>query len=320
MIKTETFHDVATEYLADLRLRGASDATIASHTNRLRLFLTWCENRGIGIKDFSEQTFREYLQHLYERPNQRFAGRNLSRATIRKHVDFLKSFARFLMESKRATENYAANILRPRVPKRVPHSFSEEQVRIILEELHTMTGSSRKGRMQKAIFLYLVLDTGLRISEALRLRPCDIDFGNRMLRVIGKGDREREIPFGERTGELLKRVISLNGIGPDDYIWKSPRTGKPFSSGAVRNTLRILRRRLHEKYSISIPISPHVFRHTFARTWIVNGGDQFSLMRMLGHTSAQMTNHYVRLWLEDLKRKHEKVAPAERFGIGELFS
>jgi len=306
------------EYLSYLRLCGLSVASIEPHASRFRLFTAWCAKKGIDPAGATIEVMQNYVAHLYERPNQRFSGRGLSVNTIRKHIDFLKVFGAFLHETGKTAENPAAGLTRPKPPKRVPHSYTTDHVRTIFEELHVMTGSSNRRKMQIAAFLYLIMDTGLRISEAIRLRPCDIDFHNRMLLVIGKGDRERMVPFGEVTSELLKRIIQMNRIGPEDFIWRSPRTGKPFTTAAVRNTLRILRRRLHERHNISIPVRPHIFRHTFARNWIISGGDQFSLMRILGHTSAQMTNHYVRLWSEDLRKKHDEVAPAERTGVAEI--
>jgi len=308
------------EYLSYLRLCGLSSASIEAHASRFRLFTAWCAKKGIDPAGATTEVMQNYVAHLYERPNQRFSGRGLSVNTIRKHIDFLKVFGAFLHETGKTAENPAAGLTRPKPSNRVPYSYTAEQAKIILEELHAMTGSSNRRKMQIAALLYLILDTGLRISEAIHLRPCDIDFHERMIRVIGKGDRERVVPFGEVTGGLLKRIIQMNQLGPEDFIWRSPHTGKPFTTAAVRNTLRILRRRLHERHGISIPVRPHIFRHTFARTWIVNGGDQFSLMRMLGHTSAQMTNHYVRLWSEDLRKKHDAVSPAEKMGIAEFIA
>lgn len=305
------------EYRTYLMIRGLSGASIEAHASRFRLFAAWCTERRIDPDCPSDSDMQTYVQHLYERPSVH-TGRPLSVNTIRKHIDFLKVYGAFLVESGRAEENPAANLLRPTPPRRVPHSYTADQVRTILEELHAMTGSSSRRKMQIAAFLYLILDTGLRISEALHFRPCDIDFHGRMVRVLGKGDRERMVPFGGMSGELLRRIIRMHRIGPEDFIWRSPQTGKPFTSATVRNTLRILRRRLHENHNISIPVRPHAFRHTFARNWIVNGGDQFSLMRILGHTSAQMTNHYVRLWSDDLRKKHDVVSPAEKMGIAEL--
>ena len=307
------------EYGTYSLLRGLSRASIEAHFSRFRLFAEWCAERGIDLAAPTAADMQSYIQYLHERTSHH-TGRPLSVNTIRKHVDFLKVFGTYLIETGRAKENPAAGLTRPKSPKRVPHSYSADQVRVILKELHAMTGSSTRRKMQIAAFIFLILDTGLRISEALHLRPCDIDFHGRMLRVIGKGDRERVIPFGTVTRELLKQVISMCQVGPEDYIWRSPRTGKPFTSAAVRNTLRILRRRLHEQHNISIPVRPHIFRHTFARNWIVGGGDQFSLMRILGHTSTAMTNHYVRLWSDDLRRKHDAVSPAEKMGIGDLIT
>jgi|GEM_PF-980589 len=293
------------------RIRGLSEWSLKSWKWRFRLFAAWCEGREIEVEGLNERVFEAYVAYLYDRPNRVFPQAKLSKATIRKHVDLLKQFGRFLMTRGLAERHYGERLKRPVAPPRVPDTYTDEQVRAIFAEFSRLP-SLREGKRRKAVLLFLILDTGLRISEALHIRPRDVDFGRRMIRVFGKGGKEREVPFGRKSAELLRGLMS--GLGPDEYIWKSSRTGRPITSAAVRNTLRTVQRRLREK-EVHLAVHPHGFRHTFARNWILNGGDQFSLMRILGHSTVAMTNYYVQLWGADLAQKHAEIAPADRLNI-----
>lgn len=293
------------------RIRGLSEWSLKSWKWRFRLFAAWCEGQEIDVERLNERVFEAYVAYLYERPNRVFPQAKLSKATIRKHVDLLKQFGRFLVTRGLAERHYGERLIRPVAPPRVPDTYTDEQVRAIFTEFSRLP-SEREGKRLKAALLFLILDTGLRISEALHIRTCDVDFDRRMIRVLGKGGKEREVPFGRKSAELLQRLMV--GLGPDEYIWRSPRTGRPITSAAVRNTLRAIQRRLREK-GIHVAVHPHGFRHTFARNWIMNRGDQFSLMCILGHTTVAMTNHYVQLWGVDLAQKHAEIAPADRLEI-----
>jgi len=259
--------------------------------------------------------FQDYVAYLYERPNMRPGRDKLSKSTIAKHVDFLKHLSIFLQQKKLAYADYAEHLVRPTPKWTVIQAFSPEQIRLIFMEISRLR-SSRAVRMQKAVFLYLLLDTGVRISEGLHITPQAIDFVSQLLTVTGKGDKERQVPFSTRTASLLEKIIEMNGTPRDEYIWRSARTGNPLSTACIRNVLYEVKRKLGTQAGIdAIRVSPHIFRHTFAKNWIISGGDAFSLRLILRHSTIAMTQKYVDLWSVDLKQKHDLCRPAEGLGI-----
>ena len=143
--------------------------------------------------------------------------------------------------------------------------------------------------------LSLLIDTGIRIGEAANLRPQDI--GSSSIWVEGKTGG-REVPISDDVHRLLE------GLGKKDHVFVGPR--RPLSRAAL---YRIVRVALAAAGVVGPKRGPHMLRHTFARQWIMAGGDIFSLQKMLGHSSMSMVRRYVNLWAGDLAAQHRRYSP-----------
>ena len=157
--------------------------------------------------------------------------------------------------------------------------------------------------------LLTLIDTGLRVSELCGLGVCDIDWSSGFMRVLGKGSKERLVPFGTTLRRALHEYIGRKGqFGGDHYLFVNQ-----FAQRLDRRVVRLILLKLGEKAGVKgVRISPHTCRHTFAKNWILNGGDPFSLQRILGHTTQQMVSHYVNLAANDIRVQHSKFSPADR--------
>ena len=293
-------------YLQDRRSCGLTAGTLQQDRTKSKMFLEWCLEVGYDSLDaFAYDTFSDYVAYLYSRPSNRNPNKGLEKSSITKHIDFLITFGRFLHEEGYTTEDYSQRLKRPKIEERVIRAFTDEQIRVIFKTLKRVR-SSRKSRAQTAILLYLLLDTGLRISEALNLRPVDIDFDHRLLTVWGKGEKERKVPFSVKTSTLLTHLITARNIARNEYIWRTVRSNRPITGVSIRSALRTIQRLAGSEAGLdSVPVRPHVFRHTFAKRWIMANGDVLTLQKILGHASLQMTQKYVYLWGTDLVEKHD---------------
>lgn len=314
LAKTRSIRSLMKSFLVWEKAQGASKNTQLRAQTSIDLFFQWLNEEKIETTDqLSHDAFENYVAYLYERPNRNKPEKGLEKSTIAKQIDFLKHFSRFLLAKKYVFADFAENLTRPKPKWTVIQAFRDEQIRLIFSELNR---APSKDRTRKAILIFLLLDTGLRISEALHVTPKNIDFPRRLLLVTGKGDKQREVPFSERTSSLLRHLIAESCVARDDYIWKSERTGKPMTTAAFRNTLLRIKKSLGSQGGIdAIRVSPHVFRHTFAKNWIKAGGDAFSLRLILGHSSIQMTQKYVDLWGVDLREKHDSCRPTDRLVV-----
>jgi integrase/recombinase XerD len=151
-----------------------------------------------------------------------------------------------------------------------------------------------------------MLDTGLRVSEVAGLRLGDLR-PDGTVKVNCKGSIERITPVGSTARQAIVRYLGQRGPGrPDDALFLG-RKGEISARG-----LQHMLRRLKGRVGVTGRLSPHSLRHTFARSYLVNGGDVFSLQRMLGHTSLDMVKRYIALTDVDLATRHASASPADR--------
>lgn len=229
--------------------------------------------------------------------------RGLKPVTCNTNIAALNSFALWLHQEGHAKERVKLSKLR--TEKRVLELLSETQMRALIG---WKPRTFRESRLHLAVLL--ILDTGVRISEALGLRHTDIDMTNCLLKVFGKGQKERVVPF---SPELRKRLYRFEQLKAKKSI-RSPLVFAGFDDAKweKRNSntaLYLLQRKL------GLPMFGwHRLRHTFATNYLRQGGDIVRLSMVLGHTQITTTQRYLHLLTEDLSESHQKVSILNRLG------
>jgi site-specific recombinase XerD len=225
----------------------------------------------------------------------------LSPISVAGYVRGLKAFGNWCALEELAEAKAVRTLRRPRVPHKLVEPLSDDVLRRLLN-----VASVR----DRAILL-LFLDTGVRLSELAGLRGCDLQ-PDGSLKVMGKGARERLVPAGNAARQALLRYLrQLGRAEPGQPIFRSRRGG---SLGA-RGVQQVFNR-LKARADIPGRCSPHLLRHTFARSYLVNGGDAFSLQRILGHTTLDMVKRYVALADADVAARHRAASPGDRLLAG----
>ena len=181
--------------------------------------------------------------------------------------------------------------------------FTDEQVNALL----AAAKKSMFPRRDEAI-VWFMLDTGVRASELSGLRFKDLDMTARSARIEGKGGKARSIFFGKTAAKALWQYLKEDGRVLDDPLFLS-RSGEPLNRLSL---LQLMGRLGKEAQITTARCSPHTFRHTFAVSFLRNGGNQMSLLRMLGHTDLKMTARYVKLAQADVERQHRQFSPADK--------
>jgi integrase/recombinase XerD len=180
--------------------------------------------------------------------------------------------------------------------------FMDAQVEALLRAAQ----KGRNARRDEAILLVL-LDTGMRAQELCSLHFSDVDFSNRQMTIWeGKGKKSRPVYIGKATTKALWRYVQEDGRDEDDALFFSMR-----GDSLTYNGLAMLFKRLGRTAGVK-KAHPHRLRHTFAVSFLRNGGNQFTLMRLLGHTTLAVTNRYVQLAQADVERQHRQFSPADR--------
>jgi len=203
--------------------------------------------------------------------------------------------------------NPLARLKIPKAPKKVVATFSDLQLGLVLSVIDTSTA---EGYRDQVIILTL-LDTALRVSELVNIRLNDLWLEEGLIKVAGKGGKERFVPIGKSIQRILWRYISkyrAEPATPNCGLLFLTADGRPMTKDRIDKKMS----RYGEKAGIKgVRCSPHTLRHTAAVRFLRNGGDVFSLQRMLGHSSLEMTRHYCELADVDVKRAHLTASPVD---------
>ena len=221
----------------------------------------------------------------------------LAPISVAGYVRGLKAFANWCLAEEIADPKALRSLRRPKVPHKLVEPLSDDALRRLLE------GASLRDR---AIVL-LFFDTGLRLSELAGLRPCDLR-PDGSAKVMGKGARERIVPVGAAARQALLRYLRQEGGSDAGQPLFRSRRGGALGWRGIQQVFK----RLKLRAGIPGRCSPHTLRHTFARAYLLNGGDAFSLQRMLGHSTLDMVKRYVALADTDLAARHRTASPADR--------
>jgi len=195
----------------------------------------------------------------------------------------------------------------PKVPETVVPTFSEKEIEKLLAQPDK---SSDEGFRDYAILLTFV-DTGVRLSELANLKASDIDYEQNLFRVMGKGLKERYVPFGRRVAKALMKYQLKHRpqpIGTDNFWLR--RDGQPLPADRIEKLVSMYGRKAGLKRCYA-----HKLRHTSSVMYLRNGGDVFSLQRKLGHQSLLMTRRYANLADADVRDKHLRYGVADRLKL-----
>jgi integrase/recombinase XerC len=291
------------EYFAALKVAGRSPRTIGWYRDNLLEFIRFAERdgRAATLGDLQAPVVRRWLLSLQSRP------RRLAPSSIAGRVRTLKAFGTWVASEFDLASNPLRGVPLPRVPEQLVPSLRDPEIIALLRAVD----GARDPERDRAIVL-LLLDTGVRVSEAASLRVGDLDLVEGRCRVFGKGGKERLVPIGRRARKAVRRSLShRRGVRDGDPLF----TGLGGRRLTARGLYQLVHR-LASRAGLQTRCSPHVLRHTFARSFLTNGGDVFSLQRILGHSPAsiQVTRRYVDLVDDDLRAVHREASPADRLG------
>jgi integrase/recombinase XerD len=248
----------------------------------------------------SLQHSTKYRNHPYVLPQ----DVPISPQTIETYCRALRALFGHLRREDLIDLNPFEKIKIPKVPRKVVPTFTEEEVTRLL----ALPDRRNSEGFRDYVLMLVLLDTGARVSEIASLAVESIDLENGDLRVMGKGGKERPIPFGHRVAKaLMKYKVKYRPEpqGCDSFFLT--REGRPLTANRIERIVRYYGKKagLERCYC-------HKFRHTSSVMYLRNGGDPFSLQKKLGHTSLEMTRHYCNLADSDVRAKHLRFGVVDR--------
>lgn len=279
--------------------KGYSPHTCRAYDHDLREFFADLAEEGAdeGAAAVTPRRIRGYLGRLHQKNTKRTIARKLSA---------LRSFFEFLAEEERTDDNPARGVQTPKQEKTIPGCLTVDDAFRLLDAIET---DSLAGKRDRAMFETLY-SSGVRVSELVGMNWFDLDPERRLVRVTGKGGRDRVVPIGRKSlaavtayREALRREkgVPLDQDGP---LFLN-RSGGRLSARSVG---RILERRFRE-CGIPVPVSPHGLRHSFASHMLDAGADLRALQEMLGHRKLSTTQRYTHIGIDTLMAAYDKAHP-----------
>jgi len=294
---------------------GKSPKTIETVAGSVKLLWQFLTNAGLSTSTDSigPDELRAFILDLKRRPcfsNHPYARpqeRSLSPHSVNTYLRSIRAFWSWLEEEGIITDNPFDRVKVPKAPRKVVATFTETQIRDLLAAIDTSTAEGQRDYL----IIILFLDTAVRLSELSGLTLDDLRLDDGILKVMGKGSKERLIPVGRFTQRVLWRYLNLVRplpLNPRCISLFLTIDGLPMTGHHIRK--RII---LYGKIAgiRGIRCSPHTIRHTAAVNFLRNGGNVFVLQRLLGHTSLNMTRHYCELADVDVQRAHATASPVD---------
>lgn len=281
--------------------RSASAHTLRAYEKDLQDFRAFCRRSPLDVSTFrkSRLLVREYWQHLSEQ--------KLKSATVARKLASLSSFFNFMVRENEAEVNPFDYLPPQKREKTLPGFMTEKEVSDLLASLER---SRHRLSARDRALIEILYSCGLRIQEAVSLNAEDIDFWNDLVRVFGKGGKERLVPVGKPALSAVRNYLkekqkaARSASPPPGPLFLNAR-GKPITARGARKAIgRVVR-----QMAFSKNVHPHTFRHSFATHLLNRGCDLRTVQEMLGHKSLATTQRYTHTTVEHLKKAYEGAHP-----------
>jgi len=306
-------------YRLHAKIEGKSPKTIIIYTTALTIFKNFLEQDGLptDVTQIRQQELRRFILYLQgtkayrEHPFTRPQQNGLTGHTINCYLRAIRAFWSWLVSEEIILMNPFDKVRIPKPPKKIIVPFTEEQIKSLVAVIDTR---SPIGFRDWTVILTL-LDTGLRVTELADLKLKHANLNERSLKVWGKGAKERVVPIGGTVQRAIAKYINRYRPNPinqlSDHLFLT-RAGEPLTANRIESIIEDYGK---EARIEGVRCSPHTFRHTFAISYLRNGGDVFSLQRILGHESLDMVRNYLNMAQYDLQAAHLRCSPVDNMRL-----
>ncbi|GAA3925839.1 tyrosine recombinase XerC [Luteimonas lutimaris] len=282
-----------TDYLAHLEVeRRMSAHTLDAYRRDLAALTEWAQRQGIAdLETLQPEQLRAFVAAEHRR--------GLSPKSLQRRLSACRSYYQWLLKNSRIALNPAAAIKAPKAPRKLPQVLDADEASRLVE---VPTGV-KLGLRDRAL-LELFYSSGLRLSELCALRWRDLDLGNGLVTVLGKGNKQRSVPVGSHARNALD-AWREDTKAPDDAPVFPGRGGAPISQRAVQ--IRI--RQLAQRQGMFKHVHPHMLRHSFASHLLESSGDLRGVQELLGHADIATTQIYTHLDFQHLAKVYDAAHP-----------
>ena len=301
-------------FLEFLKLnRNVSSHTLRAYRSDLRQFVEFSKERlgrPITTDDFDHRLVRSFLANLYENGH--------SRASSARKLASVRSFARYLRNEGRLEHDFVGLVSTPKLARRMPIHLDQDEISVLIESPDSDTALGRRDRA----ILELFYASGLRLSELVSLNVDDVNLRDQLVRVSGKGGKDRVVPFNQSTTDAISaylkdhRVLvnSNNQTSGQSYRPQSAVVSMPlflnYRGGRLssRSVDRLVRKYVVQS-SVRLGVSPHALRHSFATHLLERGADLRAIQELLGHARVSTTQRYTHVNAAQITALYRRTHP-----------
>lgn len=282
------------EYLK--KIRKYSDKTILSYKDDLIEFHEFLGNNFTNLLKVNKEIINKYLKYLYER--------DLNKNSICRKLSSVRGLYNYLVKEEIIIDNPIDFVTNPKKEKYLPKFLNNSD----MDKLFGVCNDNTPIEQRNSLVIELLYATGLRVSELVNIKVCDINIKERVIKVLGKGGKERIVIYNNHTSNALNKYLN---DGYNEFNKKNSeylilnKNGDKLSDRYIRNIID----QCIKKAGINIKISPHTLRHTFATDMLEQGADLVTVKELLGHESLNTTSIYTHITNEQIKKTYNMAHP-----------
>ena len=286
------------DYLEYLKYqKNYSDYTVENYKHDIIEYLEYLNSENLSFKDIEYSDIRFYLMYLKDTKKD-------DNTSINRKLSSLRGFYKYLANEGIVKTNVFSLVNGPKRSKKLPRYFEYNE----LEELFNVPDTRTPLGQRDSLILEMLYATGVRVGELVNIKVSDIDLGRRNIIILGKGNKERFVTYGEYCEDILKTYlntgrVSLN-VKQSDYLFLNNNGGRLTDRG-----VRFILDKLIQKTSLNKNISPHMIRHSFATHLLNEGCDLLTVQKLLGHESIKATQIYTHVTTDRLKEVYYNSFP-----------
>ena len=289
---------IINDYLEYLKYqKNYSDYTVLSYKNDILEFIDYLSREELDFKTIEYSDIRFYLMYLKDEKHD-------DNSSVSRKLSSLRGLYKYMANEGIVKTNVFSLVNAPKKSKKLPRYFEYNE----LEELFKVPDTNTSLGQRDLLLLEMLYATGVRVGELVNIKVKDIDLGRRNIIILGKGNKERFVTYGEYCEDILKQYLSdgyilLNKTG-SDYLFLNNNGGNLTERG-----VRYILDELIKKTSINKKISPHMIRHSFATHLLNEGCDLLTVQKLLGHESIKATQVYTHVTTDRLREVYFRSFP-----------
>ena len=289
-------------WLKEREIQNRSKHTLQAYFRDVSDFLNYCENQKLELNNIETTDLRSYLANKVER-------HQLSSSSLQRMLSSIRQFMKWAEQGQYLAFNATDDFQLKRQPRPLPGMIDIETINQILDQPEPESEVQKQLWIRDKAILELLYSSGLRLAEVQGLTIRDVDFNRQLLRITGKGNKTRVVPFGEKAKNAVIQWLQLYPSWHGDFVPEAnifiTQKGNPLGARQIENRVKFQAQRA----GVNVDLHPHLLRHCFASHMLSNSGDLRAVQEMLGHSNLTTTQIYTHVDFDHLAHVYDQAHP-----------